>query len=405
MRFDLVVKGGEVLDPGSGYRGPLDVAVHGDRIAAVEPSIPAETAVEVIDAKGLYVTPGLVDLHTHVYPGATYWGLDPDPLAASTGTTTWVDAGSAGALTLPAFRELVANSSHTTVQVLALLHISAFGLVTRTGESADIAYLDPDLCAAMAEQNRDLVIGLKVRIDRNAVGNNGLEPLRRVRQAGDRCELPLMAHIGSAPHGVNLQGVVDILRPGDILTHCATSQSINLLDRNGRVHDAARRAHDIGVVFDVGHGGASFSFRSAEALLEAGIAPDVISSDAHRLSVQDGALDLPTCLSKFLHLGMSLPQVVKAATTRAAEVIQQYPEIGSLRRGTRADIAIFDLEEGNFKFHDTDGTVQEATKRLHGIHTIVKGRKLHSREPKPAPSWINLLDRPLLRASSRNMQC
>lgn len=403
MRFDLLIKGGEVIDPG-GAGGRRDVAVAGGRIAAVDANIPADTAAEVVEVGGCLVTPGLVDLHTHVYRGATFYGIDPDPVAWHSGVTTWVDAGSSGAFTFPGLRDFVAATA--SVRVLAMLHLSAIGLVAKTGESSNLAYLDQDLCARIVQRDRDLVVGVKVRIDGNATGGNGPEALRRARWVADRCEVPLMVHIGVAPvaAGRPTLGISEVLasmREGDVLTHCMTRQSIRLAEVvGGRWHasGAAARARAEGIVLDVGHGAGSFSFEVAEALLEAGLPPDVISTDLHQHSVLGPVFDLPTCLSKFLSLGMSLPEVIRAATRRPAEAIGRFPELGSLRPGARADVAVFASEDGRFQFEDVHGERRIGRQRLRNTHTFVGGSLLPPSSPEaPAPwveaPWIDLSER------------
>ncbi|MCB0088055.1 MAG: hypothetical protein KDE54_09100, partial [Caldilineaceae bacterium] len=197
MQFDLIIKGGEVVDPGAGYSGRLDVAIKRNRIAAVDSNIPADAAPRVIDATGQYVTPGLVDLHTHVYHNVTFWGVSADPIAARSGVTTWLDVGSSGAFNFLGFRQFIAEPA--AARIYALLNISTIGLTAQTGELANLDYCDVDLCSKLIDLNRDLLLGVKVRIDKNTTRGQGIEPLRRARAAADRCELPIMTHIGYGP--------------------------------------------------------------------------------------------------------------------------------------------------------------------------------------------------------------
>ena len=377
MRFDLLIRGGEVIDPGGGYEGPLDVAVSRGRIAAVDIDIPEEAACRVIDATGQLVTPGLVDLHTHVFHKVTYWGIDPDPVASVSGVTTWNDAGSAGALTLPGLREFVVDPAR--VRITAFLNISNIGLVGENHECANRAYLDVDLFRRLADSNRDLVRGVKVRMGTPTVGENGLEPLRLARRAAEECELPLMVHVAFGPPAI--EDVLALMRPGDILTHCFTGLSMKIVDDDGRLNEVAERAWDAGVVMDIGHGTGSFSYGTAEALMDVGRLPDVISTDLHQLSINGPAYDLPTCMSKFLHLGMSLEDVVRASTSRPAEILGLEREIGTLRPGSVADIALFRLLPGQFPLYDIWGEMREAGALLVNTQTIVGGRPL---EPLPA---------------------
>jgi dihydroorotase len=382
MQFDLLIRGGEVVDPASGYSGVLDVALQGGTIAAVDREIPAESAALVVDAAGRVVTPGLVDLHTHVYRGVTYWGVDADALAASSGVTTWIDAGSAGALTLPGFREFIVEPA--TVRIRPFLNVSSVGLVAENHELANLAHVDVDLCRRLVELNRDLVVGVKVRMGTPTVGAHGVEPLRRALRVADECALPLMVHIASAPPGIDK--VLGLMRPGDVLTHCFTGQSMKIVDVDGRLLEAARRAWDAGVIMDVGHGAGSFSFATSEALLASGRRPDVISTDAHQLSVRGPMIDLPTCMSKFLALGMSLPEVVRAATSRPAEVLGL--EAGTLRPGAPADVTVLTRGHGRFTFSDVEGDVREGRELLRCEQTIVAGQPLERRPAPPPAPWV-----------------
>src|SRR5436309_5493518 len=265
MKYDLLIRGGEVVDPAGELRGPHDVGVAGGAIAAVAPTLPADEAACIVDARGQYVTPGLVDLHTHCYWGATYWGIEADPVAARTGVTTWVDAGSAGAYSFPGFRRYAVEASRT--HLFAFLHISSIGLIARTYESSNLDYCDVELAATIIEANRDVILGIKVRMDRDSTRGTGMEPLRRARQLADRTKLPLMVHIGIGPP--LLAEIVELLRPGDILTHCCTGQTNRRIDEQGHVHPYIRRAREQGVILDLGHGTGSFSYAVAEAMLAA----------------------------------------------------------------------------------------------------------------------------------------
>jgi dihydroorotase len=386
MKFDLLIKGGEVVDPSSGQNGRLDVAIKRNRIAAVERDIPIEAAARVIDADGQYVTPGLVDLHTHVYHHVTFWGIDPDPVAARSGVTTWLDVGSAGAFNWPGFREFIVKPAE--VRIYGLLNISSIGLTAATGELANLDYCDVDLCCKLIELHRDLILGVKVRIDANTVRGSGIEPLRRARAAAERCDLPMMVHIGIGPPAV--ADVLALMRPGDILTHCFTGNSMRIIDERGRLLDAAKRAWDAGIIMDIGHGAGSFSFETAEALISAGYMPDVISSDIHQLSIHGPLFDMPTCLSKFLALGMSFPDVIRAATARPAEVLGLQHELGTLKVGALADLALFTIQQGHFPFYDVFMNMRAGTQLIRNTLTIANGRPL-PRTPDAAPApWIEL---------------
>jgi dihydroorotase len=382
MDFDLIIAGGEVLDPGSGTRGRMDVGIRGRTIAAVERGLPKAQARALLDAADQIVTPGLFDLHTHVYWGATYWGIEPDPIAAATGVTTWVDAGSAGSYSFPAFRRYVVDRSEA--RVLAFLNASAIGLVAPTYEMSNLDYCDLPLARQLVELHRDVILGIKARIDALTTRGVGLEPLRLARKLADQVELPLMVHIGKMPPG--LDEIFTLLRPGDILTHCCTGQSNRLLEADGRLKEFVRRAWDDGLVLDVGHGTGSFSYEVAEQMLGAGLLPDVISSDAHQLSIQGPMFDLPTTLSKFLNLGMSLADAVERATARPARAVRR-PELATLRPGAPADVAVFALEEGEYTFHDVFMAPRTGKVRLVNRATVRAGTLMAPRPQPPLAPW------------------
>ena len=386
MHFDLLIKGGEVVDPGGGHQGRVDVAIKRNRIAVVEANIPPEAAFRVIDATDQYVTPGLVDLHTHVYHNVTTWGIQADPVAARSGVTTWLDVGSAGAYNLPGFREFIVKPADA--RIYALLNISSIGLTAPTWELANLNHCDVDICCKLTDLHRDLVLGIKVRIDKNTTSGTGVEPLRRAREAAERCELPMMVHIGMGPP--DIADVLAFLRPGDILTHCCTGHSMRLVDETGKLLDVARRAWDMGVVMDIGHGAGSFSFNTAGAMINAGHQPDVISSDIHQFSIHGPLFDLPTCMSKFLALGMTFPQVVEAATSRPAAVLGLQNEIGTLQPGALADVALFRLEQGDFPFYDVHMNQRNGNTLIRNTVTIVNGRPMALLADPPPMPWIEL---------------
>src|SRR4051794_24662618 len=384
MRFDLLIKGGELVDPGGGRVGRFDVAVRRGRVAAVDAEIPADAAFDVLDASGLVVTPGLVDLHTHVYRGATYWGVEADAVASRTGVTTWLDVGSAGAMNLDGLRDHVVRPSQ--VRILALLNISYLGLTMPDFELTNLAYCDVEIFRRLANMNRDLVIGVKVRMGASTVGASGLEPLRRALRAGEECDLPVMVHIATSPPSID--DVLELLRPGDIVTHCYTPQTMGLVAEGLRVRESALRALERGVLLDLGHGTGSFAFAVAEALLAQGVRPHTLSTDVHQMSIAGPMFDLPTTLTKFLHLGWSLPEVVEAATATPARLMGLEGEVGTLRPGAVADVALFELERGRFPLYDVAMDVREADERLAHRLTILGGRRME-RQTAPAPApWI-----------------
>ena len=382
--YDTLISGGVVINPGTGWSGPADVAVAGGRIVDIGPCLQSGDAAQIIDASGAIVTPGLVDLHSHVFWGGTYWGIDPATMAGRSGTTTWVDAGSAGAFTFGAFRR--ACVEQTRPRVRAFLNLSSIGLVAETGELTRPEWSDPALCSATIEDNRDLIVGVKCRIAAQTVGNRGIEPLREALSVASAVGLPVMVHVGDGPPSID--EVLERLRPGDIITHCATPHSMALVDGRGRLRPGVEDARRRGVLLDVGHGYGGFCFRYAEALLAEGAPPDVISSDAHQLSARHGMKDLPTCLSKYLALGMSLEEVIRAATSVPAAALGLEDLVGTLDVGRPADIAIFDLREGPHDLVDVDGCIRRAERILINRVTLLDGLPLPPLPLAPPPPWI-----------------
>jgi dihydroorotase len=389
MNFDLVIKGGRVIDPGGNQHGRLDVGIAGGRIGAVAPDLPTDNAAEVVDAAGQIVTPGLIDLHTHVYWGVTYWGVEADPIAARTGVTTWLDVGSAGAFNFPGFKRWIAGPA--TSRIYALLNLSCIGLTASTGEFANLDYCNVPLAERMVNDHRDVILGIKARIDRNTTRGTGIEPLRRARELADRVQLPLMVHIGAAPPP--LAEIIELMRPGDILTHCFTGHDNRVIDPDGKLLPFVKQLWERGMIMDIGHGAGSFSFLTAEAMLAEGMPPDVISSDIHQLSVQGPMFDLPTTMAKFLALGMSLEAVVERATVRAARAVA-LTELGTLKVGCPADVALFRLREGSVTLYDIHLNARPGKVQLDNTLTIVGGKKLPAVESPPLMYWA---DNPELR--------
>ena len=383
-QFDTVLTGGHVINPAADFSGVADVAIKGGKIAKIGTELAAEAA-NVIDVSGQYVTPGLVDLHTHIYWGVTYWGIEPDPVAARSGVTTWLDVGSAGGYTWPGFRRWIAEPAK--VKAFALLNVSSIGLVAPTWELSNLDYCDVDLGVMMVEKNRDLIVGIKARIDASTTRGTGIEPLKRARDLADRVGLPLMVHIGTQPP--TLEEILAETRPGDILTHCFTGNANKIIDDAGVVFPSVKELHDRGLVLDIGHGAGSFSFDTAEKMIGQGILPDVISTDIHQLAVQGPCFDMPVTLSKFLNLGMTIEQVIACASTNAAKAIR-LKGIGTLDEGAPADIATFVIEDGDFTFQDVQMNVRKGKQLLVNKLTMVDGEVLEHAEEKPLMPWAAL---------------
>src|SRR5437762_1175890 len=285
-RYDLLVKGGRVIDPSQGLSAERDIAISGHNIAHVASAIPESEARQVLNASGKIVTPGLIDIHVHVYDGVAPLGIPADPTCIAKGVTTVVDAGSAGAHTFPGFRKYVINVVDT--RVYALLNISVVGQSTLSsevpfGELLDLRYADPKAAIRTIEQNRDVILGIKIRLTRNIAGDHDLKALALAREAADAVRLPVMAHIGGSFSP--LPDILAMLKAGDVITHSFRAGDGGILDDKGRVLPEVRAAVARGVHMDVGHGAGSFSFDTAEKAFKQGVMPGTISSDVHQFNV------------------------------------------------------------------------------------------------------------------------
>jgi dihydroorotase len=380
-KFDLLIKGGEVIDPSQQLRGKRDIGIRWGRIEAVESDIPAAKALRVIDASGRLVTPGLVDLHAHVYPYGSAIGLPADETAPLDCVTTAVSAGDAGANNIAALRRHIAAQTRT--RLYAFVHIANNGLSAfPVAELYNIDNAQVDACAMALAENPDFAIGVKVRMSENVIFKHGIEPLKRAIQACERSGVKgskVMAHIGGVATGQLMSDILNLLRPGDILTHAYSGfpnlagQQTNIL-QDGKILPAAIEAKKRGVVFDVGHGGGSFDFTVAEAAIPAGCGPDTISSDLHAVSGNTPGMPfLPWVMSKFLALGFSLEDVIAKATVKPAEIIGRAPKLGTLQAGAPGDVAIMELVEGPVSFVDTRGNKREGKVHLKPVQTIAGG--------------------------------
>lgn len=373
MDYDLVLSGGRVIDPSQGIDGVMDVAFRGGKAAGVGEGLAARAA-EVRDVSGRIVTPGLIDLHTHVYWGGTSLGIDAEDFCRRSGVTTAVDTGSAGPGNFMGFRRHVIEKSE--VRILAYLHVSfagiyAFSKTTMVGESEEVRMLAPAECVEVAEANRDVIVGIKVRCGRHASGTQGWNALQMALEAADQSGLPLMAHIDHPPP--TYEEIVGALRPGDILTHAFRPFPNAPCNAQGAVKEAVIEARRRGVIFDIGHGKGSFSFRTARAMLAAGFEPDVISSDVHTLCIEGPAYDQVTTMSKFLVMGMSLYDVVKTSTVNPATALRR-PELGSLKAGSAGDATVLTVEEGAFDYEDVVGEHMTGDRCIVSEGVVIGGR-------------------------------
>ncbi|MCG9129079.1 amidohydrolase/deacetylase family metallohydrolase [Candidatus Poribacteria bacterium] len=369
MNYDILLKGGTVIDPAQRLNKIKDIAISNGLIAAIDDDIPKDLAKQTIPVKHKYVTPGLIDIHTHVYYGVTTWGIRADDVCTNTGTTTVVDAGSASWASFPGFKEFISEPAQTNI--LNYVHISGIGLIYGpVGEIHDLAYADPDRVADTLIANRDITVGVKVRQGKMQVGDNGVEPLKLAIRAAEQADTPVMCHIGQ---GIPLPDVLELMRPGDVITHCFQGNGDNIVDEKGNVIPEAWKAREDGVIFDVGHGGGSFRYEIAQRAMEQGFISDVISTDLHTGNIDGPVYDLPTTLSKLMHLGLTFEEVIEKATLNAAKAIKRENVIGNLKIGNIADVGIFDVVDGEFEFFDAHDTKFFGSKKIEPVITIREG--------------------------------
>lgn len=377
MSFDLVLKGGRVIDPSQDLDGVCDVAFKDGKVAAVGRDLKTDGA-EVRSMAGYIVSPGLIDLHTHVYWGGTSLGIDAEEFCRTSGVTTAVDTGSAGPGNFMGFRKHVIEPSQ--VRILAYLHVSfagifAFSKNIMVGESQEIRHLAPADCAEVADQNRDILVGIKVRCGRVASGTQGWNALQMALEVADQVGMPLMVHVDHPPP--SYEDIVSALRPGDILTHAFRPFPNTPCNAQGAVKPVVLEARKRGVLFDIGHGKGSFAFKTARAMLASGFEPDTISSDVHTLCIEGPAFDQVTTMSKFLCMGMSLSDVIKASTVNAATALRR-PELGSLKPGSAGDATILSVKDGTFDYVDVVGEHLEGRQRIVSEGVVIGGKWWHS---------------------------
>lgn len=369
--YDLVLRGGRLIDPAQALDAMLDIAFADGKVARIADHIDND-AVASRDVSGLIVAPGLIDLHTHVYWGGTSIGVDAAMIAGRGGTTTLVDAGSAGPGNFLGFRHHVIERS--PVRILAYLNISFPGIFAYSGpvmvgECVDMRLLDLNECVRVINAHRDLIVGVKVRVGRIASGANGVAPLDMALDVAAETGLPVMAHLDNPPP--SRRDVLSRLRPGDVLTHCFKPFPNTPLRADGDIWEEVLGARERGVIFDLGHGAASFGFRVAKGMLAKGFVPDVISSDVHVLNVDGPVFDLLATLSKFHCLGLDLPTVLRAATSAPAAALRR-PELGTLKPGSAGDATVLSIETGRFEYRDCVGETLHGERRL-TCRGIVRG--------------------------------
>ena len=362
--YDLLLTGGHLIDPSQKIDSIKDVGFKDGRVVEVNDKLDHALAEKVYDISDNIITPGLIDLHTHIYWGGTSIGIDPTDYARRCGTTTMVDAGTAGAGNFAGFREHIIKP--TRPRILAYLNISfagifAFSDTVMVGESEDVRLLHPRACLNVANLNKDFLVGIKVRVGARASGSMGHAPLDIALEVAEEAGLPVMCHLDWPPPSPI--EVINRLREGDVLTHCFRPFPAAPARSDGRIREEILEARERGVIFDIGHGVGSFGFETAETMLNAGFLPDAISSDVHSLSIKGPAYDQLVTLSKFLHLGMSITDIIAASTTGPARAIRR-PDLGTLSPGSIGDATILSIEKGEFIFTDSLGHTRSGEKKF-----------------------------------------
>ena len=379
-KFDLLIRNANVMDPSQGLAGKRDIGIRYGLIEAIEPSIPVDRALRVMDAGGKLVTPGLIDLHCHTFPYGSAIGIPADELVAHQCTTTVVSAGDAGANNFAGFRRFAVPASRT--RQFAFVHIAVAGLAGfPVPELFNIDYAQVEVAARAVAENADMVLGVKVRMSENVIARHGLEPLKRAIKACEMSGVPakVMCHIGGVADRELMSQILDLFRPGDVLTHCYSGAPNNAglgtnIVQDGKLLPAALAAKKRGIIFDIGHGGGSFDYTIAEAAIAQGCPPDTISSDVHVFSGNSPGMPyLPWVMSKMIGLGFSIPEVISMATAAPARVISRIPKHGTLQTGAPADLSILEIVEGQVSFVDTRENRREGKVFLRPSGTVVAG--------------------------------
>ena len=376
MAYDLLIRGGTLIDPAQNIHANKDVAFSNGVVAEVGDDLSKTGAQEVLDASGCLVTPGMIDLHVHVFYGVSHYGIEPDPTCLAKGATTVVDAGSAGADIFPGFRKYVIDVSET--RIFAQINISSQGMLTQEiGEFEIPEYADVDKACAMIEKHRDVILGVKVRLTKHSIVSerSGMIPLHHAREAADAAGLPIMVH-PQAAWCDSIDDILAVMGERDIVTHCFHASECGILDDDGKVRKSVHEAMERGVVFDVGHGAGSFSWDTVETAMSQGVAPQTISSDLHIYNLNGPVYDLANVVTKFLHLGMPLDDAIAKVTSVPAEVILMSDKIGTLTPGAWGDAIISELREGEFQLVDSGGETRTGRQNFVPV-TVVKGGRVY----------------------------
>jgi dihydroorotase len=381
VKYDLLLTGGEVLDPGANLHGVMDVGIAGGKIAAVAPALPPNEARTSINVKGRLVTPGLVDMHAHVFVNAHDMGGRTDSFCRCSGVTTLCDAGSAGSSNFAGLRHILDTAVRTRVR--ALVNLSAIGITgtSRGGELSHLPYADPEGCARTIVENPDLAFGVKLRFGPGLVWEYSTEPVKLARRAAEMAGgVPMMMHITDSP--VPLPALIEHMKPGDIVTHCYHGRAHGIMGQEKAfVLKEIVEAQRAGIIFDCAHGRNHFNFRMTQRALEQGFMTDTISTDLTSTTATQGPVwDLPTTMTKLLHFGMPLAEVVRRATSVPAKIMGYEGTVGTLKPGANADVSVFELRDEDVELRDSDGETITARRRLLPQLTLKDGRVWYERK-------------------------
>lgn len=381
MKYDLLLTGGDVMDPAAGLRGVMDIGIAGGKIVAVAPNLPTTQALRCISVKDRLVTPGLVDIHAHVFVNGHDMGIHTDGCCSRSGVTTLCDAGSAGSSNFAGLRQVLDKDVRTRVR--AFVNLSAIGITgtSRGGELQHFPYADPEGCARTIQENPDLAIGVKLRFGPNLVWEYSNEPVKLARRTAEMAGpgIPMMMHITDSP--IPLPALIEHMKPGDIVTHCYHGRAHGIMGQEKRfLLKEVVEAQRAGIIFDCAHGRNHFNFRMIERALDQGFLPDTISTDLTMTSATKGPVwDLPTTMTKLLHFGLPLEEIIRRSTAAPARIMGYEGTVGTLKPGANADVSVFELRDGDFELIDSDGDTITAKRRLLTRMTVKDGRVWYER--------------------------
>lgn len=378
MKYDIILKNGHVIDPSQNISGTFDIGISDGKIGAIKKDIPSEQAKETVDISDKIATPGIIDIHTHIYKYATELGIEPDEVGVYSGVTTLVDAGSSGAIAFPGFKKFIAEPAVT--DIYCYLNFGVIGQISlKIGEVQDENFYDIDSTLKVIEENRDIIRGVKLRATSQVMGKLGINALKKAKEVSKSAKLPLMVHVGEArtcttPPPFSIEEVLSFLDKGDILSHCLSARLGTIFVSSEKAIEAAQAAFKRGVYFDAAHGMNNFSFDIARKAFSKGFDFHSISTDIHNMARNKTVFDMATTMTKYLHLGLSLDDIIRKTTINPARMIKKSDEMGSLRIGGNADISILEIREGSWDLMDSEDKIEFTNKRIIPVLTVKSGK-------------------------------